>query len=96
MEQNCGPSILPWAELSSLQGSGTDLPGKNRESLLLKLLPSLTLCLPQAIAVNNNVFLVNSSGMCFQSVCYISGSWEPLSLESHNHAPSQPTENHIT
>lgn len=96
MEQNCKSSTSAMAELLSLQGSGTDLPGKNHESLLYKLLPSLTLRFPLAIVVNNNVFLVNSSGICFQSVCYINVNWEPLSLESHNHAPSQLTENHVT
>lgn len=71
----------PWAELLSLRSCGADLPGKKHESLLHKLLPFLTLLFLQAIAVNNNVFLVNLSGMCFQSVCYISGSWEPFQSE---------------
>lgn len=92
-EQSCGcsTSIMGWT-----QGSGREVSGKNYESLLYKLLPSLTLSVPWAFVVNYNVFLVNSSGMCFQSVCYISGSWESLRLKSHNHVPSQPTENHIT
>lgn len=51
---------------------------------------------PKAIAVNNNVFFVNSSGMCSRCVRYISNHWEPLSLQSHNHVPSQHTEDHIT
>lgn len=51
---------------------------------------------PQEIVVNNNALFVNFSGKCFQSGCYISSSWETLSLESHNCPPSQPTENYIT
>lgn len=35
-------ALLPRAELLSLLGTGTDLPGKNHESLLRTLLPSLT------------------------------------------------------
>lgn len=56
----------------------------------------LNLCLPNKIVVNNSALFVNFSGKHFQSGCYISSSWETLTLESHNRPPSQLTENYKT